>query len=88
MDISCRFTDFLHNFQFLFLLIFILKLDKPFKDKELLNNLSFPIWWVEIETFWLMFCPLDPEMGIRILLQIQKANMFRIQRILCIAFED
>ena len=51
MDISCRFTDFLHNFQFLFLLIFILKLDKPFKDKELLNNLSFPIWGVEIETF-------------------------------------
>ena len=45
MDISIRFTDFLteelsNYFSFLFS-YFMLKLNEPFKDKEILDNLLF-----------------------------------------------
>ena len=93
--ISLKFTEFFNkkNFKFLvlfFSLIFILKLDEPFRNEEIFIISLFSkvqIWGFGVKkifcSFWLIFYPLDPDPWIRIFLRIriQEAKVLRIQRI-------
>ena len=82
--ISSRFTEFFNkknNFQIFvlfFSLIFILKLDEPFRNEEIFIISLFSkvqIWGLGVKkffcSFWLLFYPLDPGPWIRIFLQIR-----------------
>ena len=81
------------NCQIMFLLLFacfMLKLDKPFRNQEIFiisiffnsSDLGFDSKFF-FYSFWLIFCPLDPDLWIRIFLRIriQEAKILRIQRI-------
>ena len=84
-----------NNFQifcFIFSHIFILNLDKQFRNEEIfiisffsskLQILVLGVKNVFFCSFWLIFYPLDPDPLIRIFLRIriQKAKILRIQRI-------
>ena len=79
-----RFTDFFENADFL--LIFMLKLDKPFKSKEMFiiylffnsSDLGFESKKGFFLLFSLIFRPVDPHI---LRIRIQVAKMLRIQRI-------
>ena len=78
------------NFK-IFCLIFLLKLGEPFRNQNKFYNLAFfnsSDLGFESKifcccSFWLIFCPLDPDPRIRIFfrIRIQKAKILRIQRI-------
>ena len=72
-----------------FSLVFILKLDEPFRNQEIFIISLFSIvqiWVLRFNfffcSFWLIFCPLDPDPWIRIFLRnrirIQEAKILRI----------
>jgi len=78
-----RFTDFFEDADFL--LIFMLKLDKPFKSKEMFIIYlvsTVQIWVLRVKKFFLLFslifCPVDPHI---LRIRIMVAKMLRIQRI-------
>ena len=80
----------IYKFVLFFSLIFMLKLDEPFRNQEIFIISLFLIvqtwvWRVKFLfcSFWLIFCPLDPDPWIRIFLRIliQEAKILRIQRI-------
>ena len=64
---------FLSRIVYIIFLLFMLKLDEPFRDQEFFFS------------FWFIFCRLDPDPWIRIFLpnriRIQEAKILRIQRI-------
>ena len=75
---------------YFFSLIFMLKLDEPFRNQEIFIISLFlivQIWVLRVDlfccSFWLIFCPLDSDPLIRIFLRIriQEAKILRIQRI-------
>ena len=82
--ISSRFPEFfltkiiLKFFVLFFSLIFILKLDEPFRNEEIFiislflsSDLGFMRKKRFFCSFWLIFYPLDPDPWIRIFLQIR-----------------
>ena len=95
--ISLRFTEFFFKkiifklFVLFFSLVFILTLDKPFKDEEIfiislfskVQNQGLGVKKFCFCSFWLIFYPLDPDPWIHIFLsiRIQEAKILRIQRI-------
>ena len=81
--ISLRFTEFFNkklfsNFVLFFWLIFILKLNEPFRNEEIFTISLFSkvqIWVLGVKfffcSFWLIFYHLDPDLWIRIFLRIR-----------------
>ena len=68
---------------YFFSLIYILKLDEPFRNEEILMISLFSKIQICCCSFRLTFCPLDPDPWIRTFLRsrIQEAKILQIQRI-------
>ena len=57
-----------------FSLIFMLKLDEPFRNQEILITSLFSMvhfWVLKVKSSWLIFCLLDPDPWIRKFLRIR-----------------
>ena len=76
------------NFKICLIFLLIFMLNEPFRNQEIFSISLFSIvqiWVLRVKlkkkSFWLIFCPLDPDTWIRIFLRIriQEAKILRIQ---------